>query len=195
MENIAGNKLFNQVQTKYQNLLRNFAEQKRSIHRLWNIDTETAEYLFKFVIKKAPKDILEVGTSNGYSTFWLATAGQFSDAHIETIEVDEARFLLSKANLQDIPNLTQHFGLAEEIIPQLKNSYDLVFLDAGKVGYIKYIKLLLPLLAENAVVIADNVISHQKTVQEYLDFLNSNHHFANSLIKLGSGLMISYYKK
>ncbi|MFO7897412.1 MAG: class I SAM-dependent methyltransferase [Candidatus Cloacimonadales bacterium] len=187
--------MFLEIQKQHQKLLQAFAQQKQSINRLWNIDQETAEYLFNFVIKQAPRRILEVGTSNGYSTFWLSAAGQRTSTIVETIEVDEKRYQLGQKNLQNLPNIIQHFGLAEQVIPQLKAKYDLIFLDAGKIGYIKYIKLLLPYLNQEAIVIADNVISHQKTVQEYLDFIDSHPHFANSLIEIGSGLMLSYYNK
>lgn len=195
MENIIGNKLFYETKDQYKKELEIFAKQKKEIHRLWNIDEGTAEYIFQYIVELAPKHIIEIGTSNGYSAFWIATAANHSSGILETIEVDEKRFALSKKNLKNLKNITQHFGLAENIIPTLSRQYDLAFIDAGKIGYIGYIKLLLPKLNDSAIIIADNVISHKKTVQEYLDFVDSNPQFENRLVEIGSGLLISKFIK
>lgn len=195
MENIDGNKIYLETLEKYSSVITRFEKQREKIHRLWNIDALTAEFLFKLIIDFAPRRILEIGTSNGYSTFWLANAANCSDAIVETIEVDQARYDLSKNNLQNFDNIIQHLGLAENIIPTINHKYDLIFIDAGKIGYIKYIQAILPKLTDQALIIADNVISHQKTVQEYLDYIDSNQHFENRLINIGTGLMISNYSK
>ncbi len=194
MENTNGNK-FNVIKEKYSDKIEEFAKQKAEIHRLWNIDDETAKYLFNFILEKRCKQLIEVGTSNGFSTFWQATACSYNSGELDTIEVDESRYNLSKSNLEGINNITQHFGMAEEVIPNLDKTFDYAFLDAGKIGYIKYIKLLIPKLQDTAIVIADNIISHKKTVQEYLDFINLDQQFENVLIEIGSGLMVSYFKR
>lgn len=194
MENTNGNKL-NLIKEKYSDKIKNFAKQKAEIHRLWNIDSETAKFLFDFILENKCHQLLEVGTSNGFSTFWQATACSFNSGELDTIEVDESRYNLSKSNLKGINNITQHWGMAEEIIPKLDKNFDYVFLDAGKIGYIKYIKLIIHKLQDEAIVIADNIISHKKTVQEYLDFIDSDQQFENVLIEIGSGLMVSYFKR
>ena len=173
--------------------LETFAAQKRQIHRLWNIGEETANLLYFFVKAKNPQNILEIGTSNGFSTFWLSLAAE--SAVIDTIEVDESRYLLACKNLKNRKNIVIHFGLAEKIIPSLDKKYDFVFIDAGKIDYVNYLKLLLKKLNENALIIADNVISHRKTVREYLEYLKENPDFTTFTLSLESGLEISVYKK
>ena len=194
MENTSGNK-FLEVKQKFSAELSEFAKQQKEIHRLWNIDEVSAEYLFDFIIDHDLRQLIEVGTSNGYSTFWLAQACQYNGGEMESIEVDQERFELSKKNLKRITNLTQHFGLAENIILNLSKTYDFAFIDAGKIGYINYIKSLLPKLSDEAIIIADNVVSHQKTVHEYLDFIDSDSQFESELINIGTGLMISKFKR
>ena len=185
MENTIGNKLYNDVLKNHKRELEAFDKQKREIHRLWNIDAETAKYLFEYIVDLAPKKIIEIGTSNGYSGFWISAAAKVSNGILETIEVDEERFKLSQNNLKNQTN----------IIPTLENKYDIAFIDAGKIGYINYIKLLLPKLKDNAIIIADNVISHKKSVQEYIDFMKSDNQFENELIEIGTGLLISKFKR
>ncbi|MBT3169480.1 MAG: O-methyltransferase [Candidatus Cloacimonetes bacterium] len=173
--------------------LTKFAQQKTEIHRLWNIDEQTANLLYMLIKAKRPTNILEIGTSNGYSTFWLSISAE--KAKIHTIEVDEERFHLAKENLQNRDNITQHFGKAEEIISTLTQKFDFIFIDAGKIGYINYIKLIIDKLENGAIIVADNVISHKNSVQDYLDFIKNNENFETATIEIGDGLEISIFQK
>jgi len=183
------------LKKKYRTKLEKFNAQKRQIHRLWNIKEQTANLLYFLVKIQSPKNILEIGTSNGYSTFWLSLAAENSNAEIDTIEADEKRFKLAKENLHNRKNIIQHFGLAEEIIPELKKEFDFVFIDANKTDYISYLKMLKNKLAGQAVIVADNIISHRDSVQEYLDFINENPLFETVTLKIDSGLEISIFRK
>ncbi|OQX70882.1 MAG: hypothetical protein B6D62_03315 [Candidatus Cloacimonas sp. 4484_275] len=183
------------LKKKYKIQLKRFAEQKEQIRRLWNIGEKTAMLLYFFAITKRAKNILEIGTSNGYSTFWLSLAAEVTESEIDTIEVDESRYLLACENLKERKNVNIHFGLAEKIIPSLDKKFDLVFIDAGKIDYINYIKLLLDKLENNALIIADNVISHRETVHEYLSFVRNSPDFFTFTLPVESGLEISVYKK
>ena len=182
------------IKEKYKHLLARFEVQKKNLRRLWNIPQETAELLYTLVLTKSPKHILEIGTSNGFSTFWLSIAAESCDAVVDTIEVDKDRFKLAKRNLKSRKNIIQRFGKAELIIPELQDKYDFVFIDAGKINYIDYIKTLINLLNNNATIVADNVISHKDTVKEYLDFIESSELFDSVTLKIDSGLNVAIYK-
>lgn len=136
------------IKELYKQRLSKFDIQRNSINQLWNINEQTAQLLYIFIKTKQPKNILEIGTSNGYSTFWISLAAEQFGAIIDTIEVDEARFKLAQKNLAGRNNIKLHFGKAERIIPKLNKQYDFVFIDAIKVDYIKYIKLLINKLTE-----------------------------------------------
>ena len=179
------------LKEKYKLELSKFLLQKKNIPRLWNISEQTAELLYMLIRAKAPENILEIGTSNGYSTFWFSLAAEQSGATIDTIEVDEDRFNLAKKNLVGRKNVILRFGKAEYIIPELDKKYDFVFIDAGKVGYVEYIKLLIEKLNDDAIIIADNVISHKDTIQEYLDFIKSSTAFESMTLSIDNGLEIS----
>ena len=91
-----------------------------------------------------------------------------------------------------IPRLLQKYK--EEIIPELKKKFDFVFIDANKTDYILYLKLLKNKLADQAVIVADNIISHRESVQEYLDFINENPLFETMNLNIDSGLEISIFR-
>jgi predicted O-methyltransferase YrrM len=87
-----------------------------------------------------------------------------------------------------------HFGLAEKIIPSLPNLYNFVFIDAGKIGYVDYLKLMLDKLDKDAVIIADNVISHSHSIQDYLQLIRKSDLFETMTLSIGAGLEISIKK-
>ena len=173
--------------------LKRFIEQKKINRRLWNISEDTAEILFKLVLKNKPRRILEIGTSNGYSTFWLSIAAEKTGSFIDTIEVDEVRFRMARENLSARQNVNLIHGLAEEEIPKIDHKFDFVFIDGGKIGYINYIRLLEKKLQPKAIIIADNVITHKDTVRDYLDYMQENELFETKTVHIGSGLEISKY--
>lgn len=174
--------------------LQNFAEQKTANRRLWNIDLKTAQYLYELIQQNKPARILEIGTSNGYSTFWISLAAAYIAATVDTIEVDEKRYKMARKNLQKRNNVNLILGLAEKVIPQLNGFYEFVFIDAGKIGYLNYLQSLLPKIKPDSLIVADNVISHQTTVRDYLDFVQNSDYFASYTVNIGTGLEISRYK-
>ncbi len=181
------------VKRKYQKELSLFETQRKSMRRLWNIEQRSAELLFTIIEATKPDRILEIGTSNGFSTFWLSLAAETCGALVDTIEVDEDRYNLARKNLENRDNIIQHFGKAELIIPKLMYKYDFIFIDAGKVNYIDYIKLLSEKLEDRAIIVADNVISHKHTVTEYLDYIESSELFDCVTLNIDSGLNVAVY--
>lgn len=115
-----------------------------------------------------PKRILEIGTMVGYSTICLAK-GLAVDGVLHTIEMREqdaaiARDNVNRAGMQD--RIQLHVGNALDIIPQLQEDWDLVFIDADKPGYEKYYQLLKPRLRTGALILADNVLFHGDVLEE-----------------------------
>ena len=182
------------IKESHKQKLLEFNQQRNSLNRLWNVNEHTAQLLYMLIKTKQPKNILEIGTSNGYSTFWISLAAEQVGAILDTIEVDEARFKLAQKNLAGRNNVKLHFGKAERIIPKLNKQYDFVFIDANKVDYINYVKLLINKLNDKAIIVADNVISHKESLQEYLDYINSDSAFESMTLDIDSGLKISVFK-
>lgn len=115
-----------------------------------------------------PRRVLEIGTFTGYSALCLAK-GLPKDGLLHTIEVREqeaevARSYFKLSVWQD--QIILHLGNALEIIPGLEETWDLVFIDADKVHYIDYYRLVLPKLRPGGIILADNVLFHGEVLQE-----------------------------
>ena len=115
-----------------------------------------------------PKRILEIGTFTGYSTLCLAE-GLEKNGRIDTIDNN---FELKKIqsyffNLSKLQNQINQFTCdAIEILPKLKDKYDLIFLDADKKNYLNYLNLIIPLLKKKGVLVADNVLWSGKVLNK-----------------------------
>jgi len=107
-----------------------------------------------------PKRILEIGTFTGYSAICLAT-GLGKSGQIHTIESDEElHAMVSKyIELAGLKNkITQHIGNALDLIPELDETWDLVFIDASKKEYLDYYKLVFPQVNKGGIILADNTL-------------------------------------
>lgn len=115
-----------------------------------------------------PKRILEIGTYTGYSALCLAE-GLTEDGHLHTIDLNEeledmVKEYVDQAGLNS--KITMHLGNALEIIPQLAETWDLVFIDADKDNYSNYFDLVIDKVRPGGFIIADNVLWSGKVVQE-----------------------------
>lgn len=122
-----------------------------------------------------PKRILEIGTFTGYSALSLVN-GMAPDGQLHTIEIREEDAETARGYFSKSPQAQQihlHVGNAKEIIPTLKETWDLVFIDADKVSYIDYYELTLPLLKTGGIIIADNVLFHGQVLSESITGKNA----------------------
>lgn len=128
-----------------------------------------------------PKAILEIGTFTGYATICLAK-GLHKDGIIHTIEVNEELEYLSKKYFEKSGlerKIKQHIGNAKEIIPTLNETFDIVFLDAGKLDYPFFYDLVFDKVKTGGLILSDNVLWSGKIVNgatdkhtKQLDFYN-----------------------
>ena len=122
-----------------------------------------------------PKRILEVGTFTGFSALCLAKGLQ-TDGKLHTLELrtDDAATAQHYFNRSDLKSKIQlHIGDAMEIIPTLKETWDLVFIDADKVNYINYYELTLPAVKTGGWILADNVLFHGEVLEENIKGKNA----------------------
>jgi predicted O-methyltransferase YrrM len=130
-----------------------------------------------------PKYILEIGTLTGYSAICLAD-GLVHDGELHTIEKREkdaeaASFYFERSRFAQ--QIKLHVGNAGTIIPTLNKTWDLVFIDADKVNYIKYYEMVLPLVRKGGFILADNVLFHGQVLEKSIQGKNANaiHQFNN----------------
>ena len=116
-----------------------------------------------------PERILEIGTYTGYSAICLAE-GLTENGKLTTIDINEelediAREFIQKANLDN--KIEYIIGDAMQIVPQLDELFDLVFIDADKKNYCNYYHLVFDKVKPGGYILADNVLWSGKVVEDY----------------------------
>ena len=154
----------------------------------------TGQFLFAFVAPQADREVLELGGSRGYSTLWLAAGVRYLGGRVLSLEADPAKVEAWRANveeagLDDVAELLP--GDAFETLPQIDDVFDLVFLDAEKEQYEALFELARPKLEPGAVVIADNVLSHEDVLGAYSRARQADPTLESVTVPLDRGLEIS----
>ena len=170
------------------------AHQTEHHRKMLNLEPDTAQLLSMFVQNGQHTHLLEVGTSNGYSTIWLAWVAQQTGGHVISIERDPAKQALAATNLQRAglsERVTLCLGDATDVLRELQGSFDLVFLDADRRQYTAQLPAIVAHLAPHALLIADNVHSHPQEIAPYLAAINANPTFAHVVIGIGKGLSVA----
>jgi predicted O-methyltransferase YrrM len=134
-----------------------------------------------------PKNILEIGTLHGYSSILMG--GLLPDDNtgkVITIEIDKVNAKIARKNIEDaaLANKVKVLsGSALEIVPKLHENFDMVFLDARKDEYLKYLNLVEKNLIKNAVVVADNVGIFGKSLNDYLEYVRNSGRYKSRTIQ------------
>jgi caffeoyl-CoA O-methyltransferase len=127
-----------------------------------------------------PMRVLEIGTFSGHSA--LAMAGALPDGgRIDACEIDPKRAAFAQEYFDRSPHgskITLHIGPALETIGRLEGSFDFVFIDADKDGYVDYYEAVLPRLTERGLIVADNTLAGGRVVDEQPPIARFNEHVA-----------------
>lgn len=172
----------------------NDARETERPKRMLNITPDTGRLLWILVQAARATRILEVGTSNAYSTIWLADAARVTGGHVTTLErnpdkVRLARVNLARAGLADRVEILE--GSAAEILAGLPGPFHFVFLDADRANYSTYLDLALPKLVPGGLLVADNVISHADELKDYLTRVKTNPTLFSVTVPVGKGEEVS----
>ncbi len=176
----------------------------------WNINSETGSYINMLIKMGNYKNILELGTSNGYSAIWISLALQETQGNLVTIEFSKERLEMARKNLEECglsDRVTFTQGKIIDILERvdLKLFYahnnesdtfiDFAFIDASKLEYVEYFNLIHPKLKKNGIIVADNVISHELKVKSYIDLISSHEGYQSIKLNTGTGLLLSLKTK
>jgi predicted O-methyltransferase YrrM len=137
--------------------------------------------------KYKPRNILEVGTLYGYSAILMADTLNGANGKVITIEIDKpiadiARKNISDAGLAD--KIDVIVGNALDVIPRLNSKFDLLFLDAAKNEYLKYLELAQKRnLKEGSIIVADNVEISKSEMQDYLEHVRNSRGYRSKTIE------------
>ena len=160
-----------------------------------NLDPASAQLISILVRASGVTRALEFGTSNAYSTIWLAWSLAPAGGHIVSIDRNPDKHALARENLRRanlLDRVELRTGDATEIVRDLSGPFDLVFLDADRRKFTEVMEILLPKLAQKVLVIADNVLSHPEEIAEYLKLVSSLAEFQHTTVPVGKGLSIAY---
>lgn len=171
-----------------------FKELEKTQHEFWNVSRQTAVFMSMLIKISDVKSALEIGTSNGYSTLWIAEALTHTGGHLTTIEFWEKRQKIAVENLIKhglIEKVTPITGSALQILPNLDINPDFVFIDANKAEYIKYFEILKDKMKKGAILLADNVLSHKEKVKPFVDNISADPDFQCQILDLPAGMLMA----
>lgn len=170
------------------------AQQDRS-NKMLNLEQETAQLISILIRTSGSKHLLEIGTSNGYSTIWLAWAARQTGGRIISIDRSAEKHRLAEANLRRAGLATQvdlMNGDATTIVTDLPGPFDVVFFDADRLSAPTQLEILRSKLTPNALVLADNVLSHPEEIAPYLKAIEGMSEFDHMVVPIGKGLSLAY---
>jgi predicted O-methyltransferase YrrM len=138
--------------------------------RARSVAPTTGRFLFSLVAPQTDCEVLEIGGSRGYSSIWLAAGVRYLGGRLVSLEADPAkceawRRNVAEAGLDEWVELIE--GDARETLPRIDDVFDVVFLDAEKEDYEDLFQLARQKLEPAAVVVADNVLSHEDALGAY----------------------------
>ncbi len=160
--------------------------------RLRQIPAETGQFLALLAANVPQGLMIEIGTSAGYSTMWLALACRQTWRAITTFEVDGAkadlaRITFQRTGLGDCVTLVE--GDARTALPMMSN-IAFCFLDAEKEIYQECYELIIPRLVPGGLLVADNAINHAETLQPMLDAALIDPRVDAMIVPIGKGELI-----
>ncbi len=169
---------------------------------------DTLDFLIKTINDSNSKYILEIGTAIGYSS--IAMAENTDCIRIDSVEIDQSRYLLAKDNVAKhnlLNRISLYNGDALEYIKNTNKTYDFIYLDGPKGQYINYLPHLIKILKINGIIFADNLYFHGmvtgsipvskgcramiKGLHRYIDEINSNPNLDTKIYDIGDGIGIS----
>jgi predicted O-methyltransferase YrrM len=154
----------------------------------------TGQFLFALVAPQTDCEVLEIGGSRGYSTIWLAAGVRYLGGRVLSLEHDphkiEAwRANIAEAGLEEWAELLE--GDAKETLPAIDDVFDVVFLDAEKEDYEELFQSARTKLETGALVVADNVLSHEETLGKYSRAREADPTLESVTLPLDRGLEVS----
>jgi predicted O-methyltransferase YrrM len=154
----------------------------------------TGQFLFALVAPQTDCEVLEIGGSRGYSTIWLAAGARHLGGRVLSLEHDPKKIEawhrnIEEAGLEEWAQLVE--GDARELLPQIQDVFDVVFIDAEKDDYEEWFRLSRDKVEPGALFVADNVLSHEERLGAYSEARQADPTLSSVTLPLDRGLELS----
>jgi len=169
----------------------NDASTTERARRTLNITRDTGKFLAVLVKATLARRVLEIGTSNGYSTLWLANAARAIGGSVTTVEFAEHKIELAVANFTRA-GLTRYISIIHDdggrvLERSADSAFDLVFLDSERPEYPGWWLNLRRVLRLGGLLVVDNATSHPEQMAPFMALVNADAEFSTSLVPVGNG--------
>jgi len=167
------------------------------VNRMLNVPPYDGRLLATLVRMNHAKNVLEVGTSNGVSSIWMALAlkdgglGRITTLEIDPVKVKLAGENFAKAGVSDLILIVE--GDALKTLPKLEGKYDFVFIDAAKEQYKSYLDAIWDRIPSGGVIVAHNAVALASSMKDYLDYVQNHPQLDTIILRTGDdGVALSY---
>ncbi len=187
------------IETELDRRVKAFLDSQRQRWVDWNVDYEDGQTLYNLIVENGYTRALEIGTSTGHSSIWIAWALSKTGGTLVTLEIDPTRHAkaiqnFEKAGLSDY--IDAQLGDAHQIVKRIEGPFDFIFSDADKTWYKQYFIDLYPKLEPGGCFTAHNVRNAYGGIKDFLDYVTALPDMETTIDKTTrSGLSISYKKK
>ena len=159
--------------------------------RMLNITRDTGEFLSVLIRATNARRVLETGTSNGYSTLWLAQAALAVGGHVTTVELSEFKLGLAARNFERSGvshAITQIRGEAGGLLHSTADaSFDFVFLDSERSEYPRWWPSIKRVLRKGGLLVVDNATSHANEMAPFVALVSADPEFTTCTVPVGNG--------
>jgi predicted O-methyltransferase YrrM len=167
-------------------------------YQFWSVPRKDGEFLHLLVKVTRAKNVLELGTSQGFSAIWIGLGLEETGGQLTTIEIDRERYDLARRHVNEA-GLSQRIiciqGDAHVEVTRLKGPFDFVFMDADKEGQVDYFKKLFPKkLVPGGILLVHNAIRQASSMRDYLQMIQKHPDFDTIILSMtmDDGFCLSY---
>jgi predicted O-methyltransferase YrrM len=167
--------------------------------RMLNITRDTGEFLSVLMRIMGARRVLEIGTSNGYSTLWLADAACAIDGKVTTVEMSQFKIEMAAKNFAGsglAGYITQIEGDAGDVLNGAADAaFDMVFLDSERAEYVGWWPDVKRVLRRGGLLVVDNATSHAEEMAPFIKTIQADGDFVTSLVPVGNGEFLATKEK